>query len=68
MKKIFLFSLLSILTFSCEERNEISITKLVGSPDYSSAKLSLEDSIINKDGEYNLSFKVENYVLGMQTL
>ena len=68
MKKIFLFSLLSILTFSCEERNEISITKLVGSPDYSSAKLSLEDSIKNKVGEYNLSFKVENYVLGMQTL
>ena len=24
--------------------------------------------IKNKDGEYNLSFKVENYVLGMQTL
>ena len=68
MKKIFLFSLLSIITFSCEERNEISITKLVGSPDYSSAKLSLKDSIKNKVGEYNLSFKVENYVLGMQTL
>ena len=68
MKKIFLFSLISIFAFSCEERNEISITKLVGSPDYSSAKLSLQDSIKNKDGEHNLSFKVENYVLGMQTL
>ena len=68
MKKIFLFSILAILIFSCGEKNAISLTKLVGSPDYSSAKLSLEDSIKNKDGEYNLYFKVKNYVLGMQTL
>ena len=59
--------LLLILFASCNNEVEIHITKVLGSPEYENAKLSLEDPIISEDG-YEFSFNVDRYELGIQTL
>ena len=66
MKK-YITLLLVILSLSCNNETEVTITKVSGSPEYVNAKLSLEEPIINEDG-YEFSFDVINYELGMQTL
>ena len=61
-------TLLFVFLFaSCNNETEISITKVLGSPEYENAKLSLEDPIISEDG-YEFSFNVDRYELGIQTL
>ena len=66
MKK-YIAILLLILFASCNNEVEIHITKVLGSPEYENAKLSLEDPIISEDG-YEFSFNVDQYELGIQTL
>ena len=66
MKK--LFSLLIVILFiSCKYENKISITKVLGSPKFESAKLKLNEQVIT-DKEHEFSFEVSNYSLGMQTV
>ena len=59
--------LLVFLLTSCINETEITVTKVSGSPEYTNAKLSLEDPIISEDG-YEFKFNVEQYQLGLQTL
>ena len=66
MKK-YIILLLGFLLTSCTNETEITITKVSGSPEYTNAKLSLEDPIISEDG-YEFKFNVEQYQLGLQTL
>ena len=66
MKKYIILLLVFLLT-SCTNETEITITKVSGSPEYTNAKLSLEDPIISEDG-YEFKFNVEQYQLGLQTL
>ena len=64
-KQISLFILL--LFFSCKTETEITITKVLGSPEYANAKISLaEPSIV--DETYEFLFNVIDYKLGLQTL
>ena len=52
--------------FSCSSSNEITITKVEGSPTYENAKLSMTD-VVKVDNEYSFSFELSNYELGIQT-
>ena len=61
-------TLLFVFLFaSCNNETEISITKVLGSPEYANAKLSLDEPIIVEDG-YEFSFNTDQYELGLQTL
>jgi len=64
-KQIGLFILL--LFFSCKTETEISITKVLGSPEYANAKISLAQTSIVDEG-YEFLFNVIDYKLGLQTL
>ena len=72
MKKyIFLLSVLLII--SCNKqtdsrKSEITITKVLGSPKYVNAKLTLKEDPVLVDGGYEFSFNVDQYELGLQTL
>ena len=52
---------------STDKAIEITITKVLGSPEYKNAKLDLEVRTL-ADGEYEFSFNVDQYELGLQTL
>ena len=64
-KQIGLF--IFLLFFSCKTETEISITKVLGSPEYSNAKISLAQTSIVDEG-YEFLFNVIDYKLGLQTL
>ena len=75
--KTLIFLLLVITSCKNQEKkknnessdNNISLSKLKGSPIYDSASLSIEENNlkINANGEVNFNFNVENYELGIQT-
>jgi hypothetical protein len=56
-----------MLSFSCNNTKQISITKVEGSAPYLNSSLSLEDIKIDKN-DYNFSFDVSDYILGMQSI
>ena len=62
MKNIFFLAITSLL-ISCSPDQEIKLTKLVGSPEYSDSELKLS----SVSGEYDFSFDIMNYNLGEQT-
>tara|TARA_X000001036_G_scaffold241619_1_gene225406 strand:- start:96 stop:806 length:711 start_codon:yes stop_codon:yes gene_type:complete len=65
MKKIIILIIASIFT-SCNNSNQITITKLKGSPSYENSKLKIQG--INFENEkYEFSFEVKDYKLGAQT-
>ena len=66
MKKYIILILLVFFS-SCNIETEITIHKVQGSPEYSNAKINLNDPVAHEDG-YEFSFDLENYELGMQTL
>ena len=66
MKKYIILILLVFFS-SCNIETEITIHKVQGSPEYSNAKINLNDLVAHEDG-YEFSFDVEGYELGMQTL
>jgi len=66
MKKFYIL-LLVLLIVSCDKKTQITITKVIGSPQYPNAKISLNDPLIVDEG-YNFSFNVSGYKLGMPTL
>ena len=73
MKKLFFISL--IFFWNCSEKpkkknnssKKITISKVIGSPQFSEARLSLSDSIFNDNTNYSFSFNVDKYSLGEQT-
>ena len=56
-----------MLSFSCNNPKQISITKVEGSPEYSNSVLKMNE-LISLDEGYKFSFDVNQYELGMQTL
>ena len=62
MKHIYLITIISLL-ISCSPKQEIKLTKLTGSPEYSDSELKL----ISVGGEFDFSFDIINYNLGEQT-
>jgi hypothetical protein len=53
-------------TYSSEELQNITITKVVGSPEYENASLNIKGiEIVDKESKF--SFNIENYNLGIQT-
>lgn len=56
-----------MLSFSCNNTKQISITKVEGSAPYLNSSLSLEDIKIDKN-DYTFSFDVSDYTLGMQSI
>ena len=58
--------LIAMICLSCNNSKQISITKLKGSPSYENSKLNIQN-ISFDDKEYNFSFGVEAYRLGIQT-
>ncbi len=66
MNKFYFFVAL-MLSFSCNNSKQISITKVEGSAPYLNSSLSLEDIKIDEN-DYTFSFDVSDYILGMQTL
>lgn len=66
MNKFYFFVAL-ILSFSCNNSKQISITKVEGSAPYLNSSLSLEDIKIDEN-DYTFSFDVSDYILGIQTL
>ena len=56
-----------MLSFSCNNSKQISITKVEGSAPYLNSSLSLEDIKIDEN-DYTFSFDVSDFILGMQTL
>ena len=62
MKHIYLITIISLL-ISCSPKQEIKLTKLIGSPEYSDSELKLS----SVSGEYDFSFDIMNYNLGEQT-
>ncbi len=66
MNKFYFFVAL-MLSFSCNNPKQISITKVEGSAPYLNSSLSLEDIKIDEN-DYTFSFDVSDYTLGMQTL
>ena len=62
MKNIFFLAITALL-ISCSPDQEIKLTKLVGSPEYSDSELKLS----SVSGEYDFSFDIMNYNLGEQT-
>ncbi len=65
MKKIS-FLVIAFTTISCNYPKQITLTKLEGSPEYKTSKLSVENINSNMQ-EYSFSFGVEDYELGIQT-
>ena len=66
MNKFYFFVAL-MLSFSCNNTKQISITKVEGSAPYLNSSLSLEDIKIDKN-DYTFSFDVSDYILGMQSI
>ena len=66
MKK-YIVLILVLFFSSCNIETEITIHKVQGSPEYSNAKINLNDPVAVEDG-YEFSFDVIGYDLGMQTL
>tara|TARA_B100001093_G_C26690329_1_gene954527 strand:+ start:15 stop:722 length:708 start_codon:yes stop_codon:yes gene_type:complete len=66
MNKFYFFVAL-MLSFSCNNPKQISITKVEGSPEYSNSVLKMNEPISLDEG-YKFSFDVNQYELGMQTL
>ncbi len=66
MNKFYFFVAL-MLSFSCNNSKQISITKVEGSAPYLNSSLSLEDIKIDEN-DYTFSFDVSDYILGIQTL
>ena len=63
----FYFFVAFMLSFSCDDPKQISITKVEGSTPYLNSSLSLEDIKIDKN-DYTFSFDVSDYTLGMQSI
>jgi len=63
----FYFFVAFMLSFSCDDPKQISITKVEGSTPYINSSLSLEDIKIDKN-DYTFSFDVSDYTLGMQSI
>ena len=59
MKKYIVLILLVFFS-SCNNETEITIHKVQGSPEYSNAKINLNDIVAHEDG-YEFSFYVEIY-------
>ena len=59
--------LLVLFIASCSTKSEITITKVLGSPEYPNAKISLDEPTIIDD-DYEFVFNVSDYELGIQTL
>ena len=59
--------LLVLFIASCSTKSEITITKVLGSPEYLNAKISLDEPTI-VDDDYEFIFNVSDYELGTQTL
>jgi len=59
--------LLVLFIASCSTKSEITITKVLGSPEYLNAKISLDEPTI-VDDDYEFRFNVSDYELGTQTL
>ena len=59
--------LLVLFIASCSTKSEITITKVLGSPEYPNAKISLDEPTI-VDDDYEFIFNVSDYELGIQTL
>jgi len=66
MNKFYFFVAL-MLSFSCNNPKQISITKVEGSAPYLNSSLSLEDIKIDEN-DYTFSFDVSDYTLGMQSI
>ena len=66
MKK-YISLLLVLFIASCSTKSEITITKVLGSPEYPNAKISLDEPTI-VDDDYEFIFNVSDYELGIQTL
>ena len=62
MKNIFFITIISLF-ISCSQKQEITLTKLIGSPEYRDSELKLG----SVSGEYDFSFDIINYSLGEQT-
>ena len=56
-----------MLSFSCNNPKQISITKVEGSAPYLNSSLSLEDIKIDEN-DYTFSFDVSDYTFGMQSI
>ena len=56
-----------MLSFSCNNPKQISITKVEGSAPYLNSSLSLEDIKIDEN-DYTFSFDVSDYTLGIQSI
>ena len=67
LKKIFLLSIIYIL-LGCNHTKEqkITINKVEGSPSYNNSKISLVEQT-NLENNFNFSFELEEYELGIQT-
>ena len=65
MKKILVLFIAMIFT-SCNNSNQITITKLEGSPSYENSILKIKDTNFEND-KYEFSFEVKDYELGAQT-
>jgi hypothetical protein len=62
MKNIFFITIISLF-ISCSQKQEITLTKLIGPPEYRDSELKLG----SVSGEYDFSFDIINYSLGEQT-
>ncbi len=66
LNKIYVL-LISCIFISCGSSENITITKLEGSPKYENSKISSVNAIKN-DSIYSFFFEIENYELGAQTI
>ena len=66
LNKIYVL-LISCIFISCGSSENITITKLEGSPKYENSKISSVNATKN-DSIYSFSFEIENYELGAQTI
>ncbi len=64
--KIYITVLIALIVLSCNNSKQITITKLEGSPSYKNSKLKIQNIIFDNE-EYNFSFELEDYKLGIQT-
>ena len=66
LNKIYVL-IFSCIFISCGSSENITITKLEGSPKYENSKISSVNFTKNEDA-YSFSFEIENYELGAQTI
>ena len=66
LNKIYVL-IFSCVFISCGSSENITITKLEGSPKYENSKISSVNFTKNEDA-YSFSFEIENYELGAQTI